>query len=84
MSLLSEEIVTVASRYLGPEARRFMERQALHLEGGVTFDAMGDNELDKFAWWVGISAKLIMDKEKAKELSFKIAELRNKMPSQRH
>jgi|GEM_PF-435786 len=80
MSILAEEITAVAARYLGPEARRFLERQALHLDGGVTLETMKDNDVGKFAWWVGVSAKLIMDKEKARELSLKIADIRNQQP----
>ncbi len=82
MSRLSEEIISLSARYLGPEAKRFLERQAIHIQGGKTLDKIEENDLGVFAWWVGVSAKLIMDKEKAKELSVKIASLRGKQPVQ--
>jgi hypothetical protein len=75
MPKLSEDIINVASRYLGPEAKRFLERQATHLENGVTLETLTPKDVEKLAWWTNVSAKLIMDKEHAKELSMKIAAL---------
>ena len=73
MAKLHEDIILVASRYLGPEAKRFLERQTSHLENGVTLETIQPDDVEKLAWWVNVSAKLIMGKEQAKELSMKIA-----------
>ncbi len=75
MTVTAEQVIQVASRYLGPEAKRFLERQAGHLENGATLENLRPEDVEKLAWWVNVSAKLIMDKEKAKELSIKISSI---------
>lgn len=75
MNQMAEKLVAEASRYLGPEARRFLERQTSHLEGGVTLDNIGPKDMEKFLWWINVSGKLIMDKEKVKELCAKLGDI---------
>jgi hypothetical protein len=80
MKTLSEEIVSIASRYLGPEAKLFLERQATHLDGRVSFSDIQVQHLDKYSWWIGTSAKLIMKSEQAQELADRILRLKDQRP----
>lgn len=76
MTELAMDIIDVGVKYLGPEARRFLDRQAAHIDG-LKFEDITEAELEKYAWWVGVSAKLIMDKDRALELSKTINMLRS-------
>ncbi len=75
MNPLVKEITTVSAEYLGPAAERFILRQ---IKGHLDIDPedLSLEHLDKLARWVEISAGLIIDKEKAKELAEKIKEIR--------
>jgi hypothetical protein len=71
MSVISDRILVVAEEYLGPGAKRFMERQAGHIEG-VTFENLQPENVEEFAEWVGVSSKLLLDEKRAEEFSQKI------------
>jgi hypothetical protein len=75
MNALAETILAEASKFLGPEAKRFLERQAGHLEGAVTLDNIGAKDMEKFIWWINVSGKLIMDKDKVRELCAKLNDI---------
>jgi len=73
MSVLSEKINAVAVNYLGPAAGVFMERQTRFHLNGLKFEDVEKQHLTDLAKWVQVSAALVIDKQKAKELSDKIA-----------
>ena len=74
MEPLGDRVVAVSSRYLGPEAKRFLERQCKHLSG-VSLDSLDPRALPDLAWWVGVSGKLVMSEDKATELKQKLIAL---------
>lgn len=71
--MLSKRILELASRYLGPEAKRFLDRQAANLEPDLTLDTLKESHLEQFSWWVHMSAKAVMEREMARELAEQIA-----------
>lgn len=76
MSQLSEKVLTTSVLYLGPAARMFLERQTKYHLNGLAFDDLQLTHLPELARWVNISAGLIIDKVRAKELSEKIAKMK--------
>jgi hypothetical protein len=76
VSALSEKALAVSVEYLGPAAKVFLERQTKWHMNGLAFDALEQKHLAEFAKWVGISAALVVDAAKAKELSEKIGAIK--------
>ena len=75
MNNLLKQIIDFSKPYLGVNAERFILRQVTnHLN--ITPEEFSTNKLDDLAKWVDISASLLVDKEKAKELSNKILALK--------
>ena len=74
---LSERIVKLSICYLGPAANRFLERQAAAHMNGLKFSDLKKEHLPELAKWVNISAGLLIDKSRAKELSDKIVAFQN-------
>lgn len=72
MSDLSEKALALSVEYLGPAARVFLERQTKWHLDGLAFDDLEPKHLPELAKWVAISAALVVDPVKAKELSDKI------------
>lgn len=72
MSDLSEKALALSVQYLGPAAKVFLERQTKFHMDGLAFDAVEPQHLPELAKWVGISAALVVDPAKAKELSERI------------
>jgi hypothetical protein len=75
MSDLSEKATKLAANYLGPAARVFLERQTRSHMDGLTFETLEKKHLADLSKWILISASLIIEKEKAKELADKIGKL---------
>jgi hypothetical protein len=74
MSVISDRILKVAEEYLGSGAKRFMERQAGHIDG-LKFEDLQPENVEEFAKWIGVSSKLLLDEKKAEEFSQKIKEI---------
>ena len=75
MNNLLKQIIDFSKPYLGVNAERFILRQVTnHLS--VSPEQFNASKLDDLAKWVDISASLLIDKEKAKELSNKILALK--------
>jgi hypothetical protein len=75
MSDLSEKVLGLSVPYLGPAAKVFMERQTNAHMAGLAFDALESKHLAELSKWIDVSAGLIIEETKAKELSLKIAAL---------
>jgi hypothetical protein len=75
MSALSDQVLQVATPYLGPTAKMFMERQTTSHMNGLAFDNLAKLHLPDLANWVKFSAGLLIDKVRAEELANKIAKL---------
>jgi hypothetical protein len=72
MNELSDRVSKLSMVYLGPAAPVFLERQTRFHMNGLAFSALQKEHLPELAHWVLISASLLIDKGKAKELSDKI------------
>lgn len=72
MSELSEKALAVSVTYLGPAAKVLLERQTKWQMDGLAFDALEPKHLSELSKWVRISAALVVDPAKAKELAEKI------------
>jgi hypothetical protein len=75
MSDISDKVVSLSVNYLGPASKVFMARQTQAHMNGLAFEALERNHLLELSKWVLISASLVVDKEKAKELADKIVKL---------
>jgi len=75
MGELLKKVIEITQEYLGPASERFIRRQITgHLK--TTPESLSSEHLEELANWVYISAKLIIEEEKAKELSEKIRVLK--------
>ncbi len=72
---LAQKVLTITTPYLGPASKIFLDRQTKRHMNGVVFDYIESDHLPDLSRWVLISAGLLIDKDKAKELSQKIASL---------
>ena len=72
MNDLSNKITIEAALYLGPAARVFLVRQTKIHMNGLAFDSIEKRHCPELAKWVYFASALLIDKEKAKELSVKI------------
>jgi len=71
---LTKRIISVAEDYLGPSAERFIARQiTTHLN--IEVGAFSVDKLGELSQWVELSASLLIEKAKAKELAEKILTL---------
>jgi hypothetical protein len=71
---LVARVVAVADPYLGAGADRFVARQITsHLN--TTIEQFDASKLDELAGWVELSASLLIDKTKAKELADEVRKL---------
>jgi hypothetical protein len=75
MSDLSNKVLKLSVNYLGPAAKIFFERQTKAHMNGLQFDSLERQHLPELSKWVLISASLVIDQPKAKELSEKIGNL---------
>ena len=75
MSALSDMVVSVSANYLGPATKVFLERQTKAHMGGLPFGSIEKQYLPELAKWIQISASLVIDPSKAKELADKIGKL---------
>jgi hypothetical protein len=72
MSDLSDKILALATLYLGPAAKVFLERQTRSHMNGLAYADLKKENLPEFSKWVFISASLLIEQDKARELSEKI------------
>ena len=75
MSGLSEEVLALSVPYLGPAAKKFLERQTRSHMDGLGFDQLQKGHLHELGKWIEVSAGLLIEKAKAKELADRIRAL---------
>ena len=75
MSDLSNKVVSLSVSYLGPAAKVFLQRQTTSHMNGLHLDQLEKQHLPELSYWVNISAGLIIDKARAKELADNIGKL---------
>jgi hypothetical protein len=61
MSATSDTVLAVTTKFLGPAARRFLERQTKFHMQNVSFDAIGPDGLPMLLKWIHTSGKLVID-----------------------
>jgi hypothetical protein len=71
MSDISEKVLKITIDYIGPSSKAFLERQTRsHMS--IEFGDLKRENLPELAKWVNISAGLLLNKDKAAQLSDKI------------
>ena len=75
MSKLTDDITALAINYMGPASGRFLQRQTSFHMKGLDFNNVERKDLPELARWIFVSGSLLINTEKAKELSDKIAAL---------
>jgi hypothetical protein len=73
---LYDQVLKVATAYLGPAAEKFLQRQIKSHLKLSTPQALSPQTLPELARWCEISGALIMDKAKAEEFSKKVKAIR--------
>jgi hypothetical protein len=73
---LYDQVLKVATLYLGPAAEKFISRQIKSHLNLATPQALSAQALPELARWCEISGALIMDKAKAEEFSKKVKAIR--------
>lgn len=70
---LYDDVVGLAKTYMGPAAKKFVDRQISgHLDGVSDGSELAKNHLDELSKWCYTSGKLLMDDAKAQEFSNKV------------
>ncbi len=73
---LYDEVVNMARSYMGPAAKKFVDRQIrAHLE--IDGSELTYSDLEELAEWCYTSSKLLMNDYRAREFSGQILSLRN-------
>lgn len=72
MSVTSDKVLKITIDYIGPSAHAFLERQTRHHLNGLEFGNLDKSHLPELSKWVKTSASLLIDKNRAAELSEKI------------
>jgi len=73
---LYDDVVGLAKTYMGPAAKKFVDRQISgHLDIGDG-SQLAAGHLDELAKWCLTSGKLLMDEAKAQEFSDKVKALK--------
>ena len=73
---LYDDVVNLAKEYMGPAAKKFVDRQISgHLDGVSDGSQLTKAHLGELAKWFYTSGKLLMDDAKAQELSNKVKAL---------
>jgi hypothetical protein len=75
---IAKKVLETTTPYLGPASKMFLDRQTKRHMNGVIFDYLQDDHLADLSHWVLVSAGLLIDKDKAKELADKICTLEAK------
>ena len=73
---LYDQVLKVASQYLGPAAEKFVQRQIKSHLNLTSPQALSAQNLPDLARWCEISGALVMDKEKAAEFRSRVQAIR--------
>ena len=72
--MLYERVLTEVRPFLAGQAEPFLSRQCkLHLN--IPVESLSKEHLPDLAWWVRVSASLVLSKDKADALAAKILDL---------
>ena len=72
--LLFERVLEEVRLYMGDQAEPFITRQcSVHLT--IPKESLTKADLPKLAWWVKVSASLVISKDKAEKLAERILAL---------
>ena len=70
---LYEKVLAETRLFLADQSEPFLHRQCKHLR--ISLDALTSQDLPKLAYWVRVSASLVMSQDKADLLAEKISSL---------
>ena len=76
MTDTAQKVLKIAEEYMGPNAEKFLERQTQGHMDSQPFELIEPFHLEKLAFWVNVSAKLMIGKDKAAEFARRINELK--------
>jgi hypothetical protein len=80
MNHLSETVLRVTTKYLGPAAPVFLARQAKSHMGGLELDHLLPEHLPLLLYWIGVSSSLVID-EKSQALLAELSRVLNVRPA---
>jgi hypothetical protein len=75
MTDLAQKVLSVSTAYLGPAAKMFLARQTKYHLHGLDYDQLQKEHLSELSRWIFISGSLVIEKDKAQELSQLVARL---------
>lgn len=76
MTDTAEKVLAISIEYLGPAAQKFLDRQTKgHMEE-LAFELIEPFHLEKLSFWIGVSSKLLIGKDKSAEFAKKVAEIK--------
>jgi hypothetical protein len=76
MTETAQRVLEIAIKYLGPGAEKFLDRQTKGHMDDLAFELIEPFHLEKLSFWIGVSAKLMLDKNKASEFAKKVAQVK--------
>lgn len=75
MTDLAQKVLSVSTAYLGPAAKMFLARQTKYHLHGLDYEQLRKEHLSELSRWIFISGSLVIEKDKARELSQLVAKL---------
>jgi len=76
MTETAQKVLEISVKYLGPAAEKFLDRQTKGHMDDLAFELIEPFHLEKLSFWIGVSAKLMLDKDKASEFAKKVAQVK--------
>jgi len=75
MTDLAQKVLSISTAYLGPAAKMFLARQTKYHLQGLDYEQLQREHLVELSKWLYISGSLVIEKDKAQELSQLVAKL---------
>lgn len=68
-----QRVVAELQPFLGVQTEQFVRRQCTHIK--VSPESLSAEHIELLAWWMKVSAKLVMSREKAEQMYEKLIAL---------
>jgi len=75
MSETAKKVLEIAVEYLGPAAAKFLNRQTESHMDNLPFRLIDSANIEKLSFWIGVSGKLVLDKDRAEEFKNRVKAL---------
>ena len=66
-------VIAAVQPFLGAHTEQFVRRQCTHIK--ISPEKLAPEHVELLAWWMKVSAKLVMPREKADQMYEKLVEL---------